>query len=82
MSAVRKVIFLLSLTLAMGAWGRFATLEGAPATPAIPAEGVRIDIYGNPIEAAAGDYRLDIRGDLYENHSPDTAILALGSPGV
>ena len=110
MSAVRKVIFLLSLTLIAGAWGRYATLEGARATPAIPAsvfesplvasaeqtadtepadappidiaDAPRIDIYGNPIDDAAGDYRLDSRGDLYESHSPETAILALGPPGV
>ena len=39
-----------------------------------------IDIYGNPVELAVGGYRVDFRGDLYEEHNPDTAVLELGSP--
>lgn len=42
----------------------------------------RIDLYGNEIRGAVGDYRVDPRGDLYERHAPDTAVLKLGSPGV
>ena len=40
----------------------------------------RLDLYGNPVEPAVGDYRTDQRGDLYERHAPDTAILRLGPP--
>jgi hypothetical protein len=38
------------------------------------------DIYGNEVHRALGAYRVDLRGDLYEEHSPDTAVLKLGSP--
>ncbi len=42
----------------------------------------RLDLYGNPVESAVGDYRTDPRGDLYERHAPDTAVLELGPAGV
>lgn len=42
----------------------------------------RLDLYGNPIESAVGDYRTDPRGDLYERHAPDTAVLELDPAGV
>lgn len=42
----------------------------------------RVDIYGNEVSDAVGDYRIDRRGDLYERHAPDTAVLRLGPPGV
>jgi hypothetical protein len=42
---------------------------GAPAAPAR-----RVDIYGNEVEAAITDYRIDIRGDIYERHAPQTAL--------
>ena len=42
----------------------------------------RIDLYGNEIDEAVGDYRVDGRGDLYERHAPDTAVLNLAPPGV
>ena len=42
----------------------------------------RLDLYGNPIERAVGDYRTDRRGDLYERHAPDTAILDPGPPSL
>jgi hypothetical protein len=38
------------------------------------------DIYGNRVERAVGGYRVDVRGDLYEEHNPDTAVLELGPP--
>src|SRR5688500_10412408 len=40
----------------------------------------RVDKYGNPIETAIGDYRIDRRGEIYERHSPDTAVLRLSVP--
>ena len=40
------------------------------------------DIYGNRVERAVGGYRVDPRGDLYEEHNPDTAVLELGTPST
>jgi hypothetical protein len=40
------------------------------------------DVYGNQIDEAVGDYRIDPHGELYEQHAPDTALLKLGPPGV
>lgn len=40
----------------------------------------RFDLFGNEIEEAVADYRIDLRGGLYERHSPDTAVPKLGSP--
>ena len=42
----------------------------------------QFDVYGNQIDEAVGDYRIDPRGDLYEQHAPDTALLKLGPPGA
>jgi hypothetical protein len=42
----------------------------------------RVDRYGNPIETAIGDYRVDRRGEVYERHSPDTAVPHLGVPST
>ena len=40
----------------------------------------RVDLNGNEIDDAVGDYRVDRRGEMYERHAPDTALLHLGSP--
>ena len=42
----------------------------------------QVDVYGNEIDEALGDYRVDPRGEMFERHSPDTALLKLGPPGV
>jgi len=42
----------------------------------------RFDLYGNEIEDAVGDYRIDVRGHIYERHSPDTEVTRLGSPSL
>ena len=42
----------------------------------------RIDLYGNEIQDAVGDYRIDPLGDTYESHSPDTAVARLGAPVI
>lgn len=39
-----------------------------------------VDLYGNRVERAVGGYRVDVRGELYEEHNPDTAVLELGPP--
>jgi hypothetical protein len=40
----------------------------------------RVDVHGNPVDNAVGEYRVDRGGEMYERHSPDTALLHLGSP--
>ena len=42
----------------------------------------RIDVYGNEIEDAVGDYRIDTLGDVYERHSPDTEVPRLSPPVI
>ena len=41
-----------------------------------------LDLYGNEIESAVGDYRIDVRGDIYERHSPDTEVTRLKAPSL
>ena len=45
-------------------------------------ESRRMDRYGNPIETAIGDYRVDPRGEMYERHSPETAVTRLAVPST
>ena len=40
----------------------------------------RVDLNGNEVDAAVGDYRVDRHGEMYERHAPDTALLHLSSP--
>jgi hypothetical protein len=42
----------------------------------------RVDLYGNEIDNAVGEYRIDIRGDLYERHSPGTEVTRLAAPSL
>lgn len=42
----------------------------------------RVDLFGNEVEDALADYRVDFRGDLYEQHSPDTAVQKSGVPST
>jgi hypothetical protein len=42
----------------------------------------RVDLYGNEIDNAVGDYRIDNRGDLYERHSPGTEVTQLAAPSL
>lgn len=42
----------------------------------------RVDLYGNEIEKAVVDYRIDVRGDLYERHAPQTALPEPKRPGA
>ena len=51
----------------------------------IPPPGGRafiLDLYGNRIEEAVGDYRVDPRGDIFERHSPSTAVPRLPDPST
>jgi hypothetical protein len=38
------------------------------------------DLYGNPIDDAVTDYRIDQGGAVYERHSPDTEVPRLRPP--
>jgi hypothetical protein len=40
----------------------------------------QMDLYGNQIDFAVGEYRVDGTGDLYETHSPETEVTKLGAP--
>jgi hypothetical protein len=42
----------------------------------------RVDLYGNEVEDAIGDYRIDGRGDIYERHSPSTEVTQLAAPSL
>lgn len=55
---------------------------GAPTWELERTEEPRIDLFGNEIENAVADYRYDVRGEIYERHSPDTAVPSLGPPGT
>ena len=53
------------------------------ATPSMESSGPlepRVDLLGNEVEDAVADYRVDLGGDVYERHSPETAVPRLGSP--
>jgi hypothetical protein len=63
------------------------TAVSQPLTSEVPLEGVEpgdhlTDRYGNEIDRAVGDYRIDPAGDVYENHSPQTALPKLASAGA
>jgi hypothetical protein len=40
----------------------------------------KVDVLGNEVDDAVGDYRVDIRGDIYERHSPETEVARLKPP--
>ena len=40
----------------------------------------QVDVLGNEVDDAVGDYRVDIRGDIYERHSPETEVTRLKPP--
>jgi hypothetical protein len=45
-----------------------------------PAAQPHLDVYGNEIDDAVTDYRVDPRGDVYERHSPETEVPRLAPP--
>lgn len=86
-SAVRLILGILWLFALIGAH-ELSQFEPSP-LPAAPAAsdvtrtaGPRVDLYGNQVFEAVGDYRVDPRGEIYEGHAPDTAVLRLGPPGT
>ena len=57
----------------------FEPLDTGAMAPQLPD---RIDLRGNPIDHAVGDYRVDPSGETYETHSPDTTVARPGPAGV
>ena len=53
-----------------GTMRRAPALEIRSASPA-----ARFDVYGNRVDDAVTEYGVDDNGDLYETHSPNTALL-------
>lgn len=81
------LLWLVMLIAVAGAWSAGArsakaTMPRPAATDVKPVSGVdpRVDLYGNEVEPAVTDYRIDFQGDIYERHSPETAVTALGAP--
>lgn len=75
----------------IGATAPMAEFRGLHASPAVAdtrddlaptAAEPHFDLYGNEIEDAVGDYRIDPRGDVYERHSPDTEVPRLPPPVI
>lgn len=65
-------------------FGGTTTISDVGGTPArgVHDRDVIVDRYGNPIEEAVGDYRVDPRGDIFERHSPATEIARLPDPSA
>lgn len=40
----------------------------------------KVDVRGNEVDDAIGDYRVDTKGDIYERHSPETEVTKLRPP--
>ena len=63
-----------------------SVIDNAPrALPTLPTRDddwadPRVDLNGNEIDDAVSDYRVDRRGEMYERHAPDTALLHLTAP--
>src|SRR5690349_21420394 len=53
-----------------------STTPSVARQPRIP----RIDMYGNDIEDAYAEYRVRVDGDMYERHSPRSAMPRPGRP--
>lgn len=51
-------------------------------TPEKGGRAQRLDRFGNRIDRAFGDYRVDPRGELFEWHSPNTAVSRLADPST
>jgi hypothetical protein len=65
-----------------GAFNDWTISTGAISGRVNDAERPRVDLYGNEIENAVVDYRIDRRGDLFERHAPSTALPERKRPGT
>lgn len=58
----------------------FPGVINAPPVEGGDSRDAHVDIRGNEVERALADYRIDLSGGIYERHSPETAVVRLGSP--
>jgi hypothetical protein len=42
----------------------------------------QLDLYGNPIQDAVSDYRIDFEGEVYERHAPQVEVSRLAGPSL
>jgi hypothetical protein len=79
---VIAVIWMVALLAGRGLWLSASPSPIAATSAEItePEPAPAVDLFGNEIEKALADYRLDVGGGVYERHSPDTALPRLGSP--
>jgi hypothetical protein len=61
----------------IAAFDMFSVLQPTTDQPAIESH---LDVYGNEIQDAITDYRVDTQGVIYEFHSPETEVARLGPP--
>jgi hypothetical protein len=87
-SRVRVIVGLLWLLLVIAAHELSSYRPAVAAYPVSREDPVaragqpRVDLYGNEVVEAVGDYRVDVQGEIYERHAPDTAVLRLAPPGT
>ena len=74
-SVVMQDQYQLSAAPNLDPFAREADFDTGPNT-------MRLDRYGNEIDNAMGEYRVDSIGEMYERHSPDTALPHLFPPEV
>jgi hypothetical protein len=94
--AIRLVLAAIAL-VGWGMWSEEGQLRSSPyayedpnttvsdfsqGLPEAPSREFIVDRYGNRIEEAVGDYRVDPRGDIFERHSPATAVPRLPDPSA
>ncbi len=54
------------------------SLSSSSSKPTFEPRGPRIDVYGNVVHHAIAQYEIDVEGDVYERHSPETALPKVG----
>ncbi|MGH9256440.1 MAG: hypothetical protein ACRD3C_17920 [Vicinamibacterales bacterium] len=76
---MRTLLMMLGIVTALLLVGRVgtATVSRADVELSVTHSAVdpRLDMQGNMISNAVEDYRVDLWGNLYESHAPDTALL-------
>ena len=85
---IAAVLILTLFTVAFAAGRRVGHATRAPEpqgsrmamTPTLPSDDPVIAAYGNEVSEAVATYKLDPSGEVYEEHSPQTAVPKLGSP--
>ena len=84
--AVVLTVTLFTVAFAGGRAARYTFSRPEPqrsrisAAQTVRTDDVELDIYGNGISEAVATYKIDSAGAIYEEHSPQTEVLKLGSP--